>query len=80
MLTLNIFHTFFAVSIADFEKVIVCWVGWKSCYINVVFCRVPQFIPHYLVGLYYTGPKLTPVPSTPAFIGFIFQMFMVKLS
>ena len=28
----------------------------------------------YLVGAYYTGPKLTP-----ALIDIIFQMFMVKL-
>ena len=34
----------------------------------------------YLVGPYYTGPKLKPVPSTPALIGVIFQMFTFKLS
>ena len=34
----------------------------------------------YLVGPYYTGPKLTPTPSMPAVIGVIFQMFTVKLS
>ena len=35
---------------------------------------------YYLVGPYYTGLKLTPAPSTPALIGAIFQMFLVKLS
>ena len=35
---------------------------------------------NYFVDPYYTGPKLTPAPSTLALIGFIFQMFTVKLS
>ena len=34
----------------------------------------------YLDGPYYTGPKLTPAPSTLALIGVIFQMLTVKLS
>ena len=39
----------------------------------------------YLVGHYYTGPKLepapkTPAPKTPSLIGVIFLMFTVKLS
>ena len=34
----------------------------------------------YLVGPYYTGPKLTPDPSTPSLIGVVFQICTVKLS
>ena len=42
--------------------------------------EVPISPLNYLAGPYITGPKLTPAPSTPAFIGVIFQMFTVKLS
>ena len=32
LLTLNIFHTFFSVSIVDFEHVNVCWVGFRKIF------------------------------------------------
>ena len=35
---------------------------------------------YYNVGPYYTCPKLTPAPWTPALIDIIFQMCTIKLS
>ena len=30
LLTLNVFHTFFSVSIVDFEQVSICWVCYEK--------------------------------------------------
>ena len=70
LLTLNIFHTFFSVSIVDFEQVNVCWVyhlflikeSWKFSNID----KLPNFAilgtyPYFLHCFVYV--KNTSVPS-----------------
>ena len=51
--TLNIFHTFFSVSVIDFEQVNVCWVQafqYSAAFI-VEYCKLSkQSEHHYEMG------------------------------
>ena len=53
LLTLNIFHTFFIVSIADFKHVLVCW----HCNSSKNSQKSSYYLWHYCAGRKIVGPK-----------------------